>query len=203
MFTIHLAKPKSITLADPADCASKYLRITHPRSVADSTDGGFSFGAAYQQHDLPEPTGGCQASSIVVDGHVLFAAPASGDEGRENLTLRRSDDGGRSYPHTRQIMAGPGGYSCLTRLPNATHPGSVGLAYESGASGCTGGSCRILFQPIPMLFETEPARRAKADDSEAAAGAKPDVLFLLAGERHASPLSAFPPRTLTAAVLVR
>ena len=115
---------------------------------------------------------------------MLFAAPASGDEGRENLTLRRSDDGGRSYPHTRQIMAGPGGYSCLTRLPNATHPGSVGLAYESGASGCTGGSCRILFQPIPMLFETEPARRAKADDSEAAAGPKPDVLFLLAGERH-------------------
>ena len=78
---VHLANPVSITVADPADCASKYLRITHPRSVADSTDGGFSFGAAYQQYDLPEPTGGCQASSIVVDGHVLFAAPASGDEG--------------------------------------------------------------------------------------------------------------------------
>jgi hypothetical protein len=109
--------------------------------------------------DLPEPTGGCQASSLVVGGKVLYAAPASGDEGRYNLTLRRSDDGGKSYPRKTRLMAGPGGYSVLTRIPQqaagvsrSSSDTHVGLAFESGADGCTGGSCRIRFVTLSVAF---------------------------------------------------
>ena len=138
--------------------------------------GGATFGPAYQLSSLPEPTGGCQASSLLVGAQVLFAAPASGDSGRYNLTIRRSDDGGRTYPEKRLLMAGPGGYSVLTHIPHApphvppprqtagashasllvsggrssdTH---VGLAFESEADGCTGGSCRIRFVTLPVAF---------------------------------------------------
>ena len=131
--------------------------------------GGATFGPAYQQADLPEPTGGCQASSLVVGGKVLFAAPAAGDEARYNLTIRRSDDGGKSYPQKKLLMAGPGGYSVLTHVPQhaaaalgaSHHSGGggggssdrlVGLAFESGADGCTGGSCRIRFVTLPVAF---------------------------------------------------
>ena len=55
---------------------------------------------------------------------------------------------------------------------------------------------------IPATGKAVPVGKGRVI-CEASAGAKPDVLFLLAGERHASSLSALSPRTLTAAVLVR
>ena len=85
---------------DPKNCCCASLPITHPRTVADSTDGGLTFGAHYQIESLPEPTQGCQASSLVVQvgaaGHeaVLFSNPSSGNMSRLDLTVRRSDDGG-------------------------------------------------------------------------------------------------------------
>ena len=144
---------------DPSNCCCTYLPITHPRSVADSTDGGLTFGPAYQQHDLPEPTGGCQASSIVVGDTILFANPASGNESRSRLTLRRSVDSGKTYPPgmATLVWPGPGGYSCLTRLPNLT--AEVGLVFERSALGCNGGSCRISFVRLPVT---------KADNTHAA-----------------------------------
>ena len=127
-----------------------YLPITHPRSVADSTDGGVSFGPPYQIPDLPEPTGGCQASSIVVGDTVLFANPNSGSENRSMLTLRRSRDSGRTYPDvwSTLVWPGAGGYSCLSRLANSST--EVGLTFERSAPGCTGGSCRISFVSLKI-----------------------------------------------------
>ena len=136
---------------DPKNCCCAALNITHPRSVADSTDGGLTFGPVYQQHDLPEPTGGCQASSIVVGDTVLFCNPSSGSSNRSLLTLRRSHDSGLTYPPDMAtlVWAGAGGYSCLTRLANSTT--TVGLVFERSAPGCKGGSCRISFVSLPVL----------------------------------------------------
>eukprot|EP01047_Picozoa_sp_COSAG01_P018073 COSAG01_NODE_971_length_12373_cov_114.625957_5_plen_820_part_00 len=135
---------------DPHNCCCAALDITHPRSVADSTDGGMTFGPVYQQHDLPEPTGGCQASSIVVGATVLFSNPSSGSSNRSLLTVRRSHDSGKSYPESMAtlVWSGAGGYSCLTRLPKST---MVGLAFERSAPGCAGGSCRISFVSLPVV----------------------------------------------------
>lgn len=135
---------------DPKNCCCAYLPITHPRSVADSTDGGVTFGAVYQQQYLQEPTGGCQASSIVVGDTILFANPASGSENRSMLTVRRSTDSGRTYPRRSNTLVWPGagGYSCLTRIANSSEV--VGLAFERSAPGCTGGSCRISFTSVPV-----------------------------------------------------
>ena len=71
---------------------------------------------------------------------------------RTNLTLRWSDDGGVSYPHTRQVWAGPTGYSCLTHLHanTAATPQQAGLAFERGDPSCWGGSCRISFARLAV-----------------------------------------------------
>lgn len=136
---------------DPKNCCCAALDITHPRSVADSTDGGISFGPAYQQRDLLEPTGGCQASSLVIGSTVLFSNPSSGSSNRSLLTLRRSHDSGKTYPPEMATLVWPGagGYSCLTRLANSS--ATVGLVFERSAPGCTGGSCRISFVSLPVL----------------------------------------------------
>jgi hypothetical protein len=136
---------------DPTNCCCAALDITHPRSVADSTDGGLTFGPVYQQHDLTEPTGGCQASSIVVGTTVLFSNPSSGSSNRSLLTLRRSQDSGKTYPPDMATLVWPGagGYSCLTRLANST--ATVGLVFERSAPGCKGGSCRISFVSMHVL----------------------------------------------------
>ena len=144
--TVQINMRNDSLTCDPQNCCCAYLPITHPRSIADSSDGGLTFGPSRQIADLPEPTGGCQASSILVGGSMLYSGPAGGGENRTLLTLRRSDDGGRSYPHSTVVEAGPGGYSCLTRLgtmgspPGSADPSNVGLAYERSADGCAGGS---------------------------------------------------------------
>lgn len=140
--------------SQPGGCAEQPM--SHPRTVADSRDGGASFGPAHQLLDLREPTRGCQASSVVAGQDVFYSAPAGATAMRTNLTVRRSADGGATYPHTTEVWGGPGGYSCLTRLPAA--PGSaaprVGVAFERGvggwAGGCWGGGCRISFARVSM-----------------------------------------------------
>ena len=117
---------------------------THPRTVADSTDAGATFGRAYQQADLPEPVSGCAASTITIGQVVLFSGPAGPTEMRTNMSIRRSDDGGRTYPRSLQIWAGPGGYSTLTRLPAAGTPGSCSQMLRDSCPAAVRSSTGIL-----------------------------------------------------------
>lgn len=71
----ELSAEKIVARKAPAD---EFLATTHPRTVADSTDGGQTFGVPYQIHSMPEVTGGCQASALAVGKYVLFAAPLGG-----------------------------------------------------------------------------------------------------------------------------
>jgi sialidase-1 len=101
------------------------------RALATSRDAGLTWSAATRDPVLVEP--GCQASLVGFrDGpapgrvRLLFANPASAR--RERLTVRLSDDGGKTWPHAGLLHPGPSAYSCLTTLPDRT----IGCLYERG-----------------------------------------------------------------------
>src|SRR5262249_43889613 len=101
------------------------------RMVAFSDDGGGTLSPAEPDRALIEPPAHAslmtwQASP---DGRrlLLFANPAS--TVRERMTVRISEDSGRSWATSRRIYDGPSAYASLAALPN----GDVGLLYERGA----------------------------------------------------------------------
>ena len=104
------------------------------RASARSTDGGDSFAQRIWEDGLPEPI--CQGSLVSlpeVDGtlpsdRALFANPAS-TEARRNLTLRITQDGGRSWALLRSLYEGPAAYSDLAVVKG----GEVLCLYERGA----------------------------------------------------------------------
>lgn len=99
----------------------------HRRAVATSRDGGESWSAVAPNPSLIEPI--CQASLISLGGDdLLFANPAS--ERRERLTVRLSEDGGRSWPYAQVLHEGPAAYCCLSLLPS----GEFACLYECGDS---------------------------------------------------------------------
>jgi len=75
------------------------------RMVATSDDGGRTLSKAVEDRALIEPP--AQASLVTMPGdrRLLFANPASNR--RERLTVRLSEDGGRTWPVGRVIAAGP------------------------------------------------------------------------------------------------
>ena len=96
------------------------------RAIVTSNDEGASWSAITDDPTLIEPV--CQGSFLrIPDGRLLFSNPATSDRGdRRNMTVRLSENDGRSWKYTRRIYAGPSRYSCLTVLPD----GSIGLLYE-------------------------------------------------------------------------
>ena len=70
----------------------------------------------------------CQASLIRYcrrGAGVLFSNPAV-PTGRHHLTVRSSDDEGKTWPHSRLLCEGSSAYSSLAVLPG----GEIGLLYE-------------------------------------------------------------------------
>ncbi|HEX8201130.1 MAG TPA: sialidase family protein [Isosphaeraceae bacterium] len=102
------------------------------RAVATSRDGGESWSEPVRDPALVEP--GCQASLIAHPDRrahpdrLLFSNPAGAR--RERLTVRQSDDGGRTWPVARAIHPGPAAYSCLAVLAD----GTIACLYERGAA---------------------------------------------------------------------
>ena len=98
------------------------------RAVAVSYDGGDSWSHVKHDPTLIEPT--CQASIrryAPESDYILFSNPASQTD-RENMTIRLSTDGCRSWGYSRVLHPGPAAYSCLTVLPG----GTIGCLYERG-----------------------------------------------------------------------
>ncbi len=97
------------------------------RRTAVSRDGGSTWSKAVEDATLIEPR--CQGSLFALPGgrdRLVFANPASLK--RENLTVRLSLDGGRTWAAAKSLHAGPAGYSCLTVLADRT----IGCLYERG-----------------------------------------------------------------------
>ena len=97
------------------------------RLVAVSKDGGETFSKPVEDEKLVEPV--CQASILRLPGEtggIAFSNPASTK--REKMTVRLSTDGGKTWPHAKELHAGPAAYSCLAVLPG----GQIGCLYERG-----------------------------------------------------------------------
>lgn len=99
------------------------------RKVAWSSDGGRTWTKAADDVALPEPT--CQGSLLAVTRNkadaLLFLNPAG--KGRANGTLRRSDDGGRTWAESALLFPGPFAYSSIARVG-----GELGVLYEPNSN---------------------------------------------------------------------
>jgi sialidase-1 len=69
----------------------------------------------------------CQGSIVRVGDVLLFSNPAD-KESRLRMTVRMSEDEGRSWSQGRILHEGGCGYSCMTTLPDDT----VAILYETG-----------------------------------------------------------------------
>ena len=105
------------------------------RYLAYSKDQGQTWFKEHSDESLPDP--GCQGSILRLPNHkakgrnlLLFANPPHPKpfKARTNLTVRRSDDDGRTWKLSREIYSGPGAYSSLAVLAD----GTIGLLYETG-----------------------------------------------------------------------
>ena len=104
------------------------------RMVARSHDGGETFAAVAADTILICPN--CQGSLLSRDdGALFFCNPAVRNpevsyraELRRELTLRRSRDGGQTWPEACEIEHGPAGYSDLCVMDG----GWIGALYEYG-----------------------------------------------------------------------
>jgi sialidase-1 len=102
------------------------------RALSTSADGGLTWSKVSFDDTLIEPV--CQASLLRVDDPkspgrklMLFSNPASKDK-RAKMTVRLSEDDGRTWPTSKVLHDGPAAYSCLAVLAD----GSVGCLYERG-----------------------------------------------------------------------
>jgi sialidase-1 len=115
------------------------------RRIAVSKDGGLTWGETTDDPALVEPV--CQGSILrqslptaAGKGRLLFSNPASAK--RERLTLRLSDDEGKTWSAGRVVHPGPAAYSCLTVLRD----GTVGVLFECGQKSAYE---RITFAAMP------------------------------------------------------
>ena len=109
-----------------------------------STDGGASWGAPWTHSGLRGPRNpwfmpaGCHGAMVSVRrGRVLlFVGPDTGSEERQNVSLIRSADSGRSWSLVARIHEGPSAYASLARLPASDNGRPhVGILYEGGGGG--------------------------------------------------------------------
>jgi sialidase-1 len=100
------------------------------RAIATSPDGGETWSPLEYDAMLVEPI--CQASLIAVSGAdeklALFFSNPAHRSARRQLTVRASDDEGRTWSRSLVLHAGPAAYSCLAALPE----GALGCLYEAG-----------------------------------------------------------------------
>lgn len=97
------------------------------RLVAISKDGGVTFAKPAEDAALIEPV--CQASILRYPGEkgpILFSNPASNK--REKMTVRLSDDDGKTWPKSKLLHEGPAAYSCLSVMGDKR----VACLYECG-----------------------------------------------------------------------
>ncbi|MGA0133031.1 MAG: sialidase family protein [Opitutales bacterium] len=99
------------------------------RKTSWSKDGGETWSPAADDAALPEPT--CQGSLLTLPAGaksaVFFLNPAG--KGRANGTLRRSDDGGRTWAESTLLFPGPFAYSSMAPVA-----GGIGVLYEPNSN---------------------------------------------------------------------
>lgn len=115
-------------------------RNSDPRSrrmVSYSPDGATGWSALAFVEDLLEPR--CMAGMVAdcptnqpAESRLLFSNPNTTkheNQDRENVTVKASQDGGKTWPVSRLLQPGPSAYSDLAVLPD----GTILCFYESGS----------------------------------------------------------------------
>ena len=122
-----------VQVAEAAD-GSVYLNSrrwkgTALRKVSWSTDGGATWSKAVDDAALPEPT--CQGSLLAATHAgkpaIFFLNPAG--KGRANGTLRRSDDGGKTWAESTLLFPGAFAYSSMAKVG-----AEIGVLYEPNSN---------------------------------------------------------------------
>jgi sialidase-1 len=103
------------------------------RAVAESPNGATDYGPIRLDDALPEPVCmGSIARLATPDGgkpYILFANPHNPvDRARKNVTVKLSEDDGKTWPVARSLEPGPSGYSDLATSPD----GTIWCFYERG-----------------------------------------------------------------------
>lgn len=134
------------------------------RLQATSDDAGLSWTRPTVHPDLPSITHGCMSSVLGVGKVLLYTGPAgtTADKTHDNrgrLTLRRSLDGGKTWPESIQINDSAAGYSCLTRM----NDGRIAVVFETADTpGFITGSERRNWMRLDVLIlsasVTDPAK---------------------------------------------
>ena len=117
---------KAVELADGT--VVQNMRSRGNRLVARSSDGGVRFGAAVEEAALLDA--GCNAGMARYrhGGREALLFTNAASRKRENLSIRWSGDGGRTWSRAKTIHAGPAAYSTVIPLRD----GWVGVLYEHG-----------------------------------------------------------------------
>ena len=104
-----------------------YLRNRVPggKEFAISDDEGASWRPGPAGRELAGPV--CQCDIIAV-GDELFATTHRRGTRRAGLTVRRSRDGGETWPDAATVVCGASAYSDLTAMPD----GRIGVLFERG-----------------------------------------------------------------------
>lgn len=107
------------------------------RKVSWSRDGGETWSKAEEDRTLPEPV--CQGSLLAAHAGskvpIYFLNPAG--KKRAEGTLRRSDDGGRTWAQSTLLFPGPFAYSSM-----AVVGGDIGVLYEPA------GNSTVLYRRV-------------------------------------------------------
>lgn len=105
-------------------------RGKHCRAAAFSSDGGLTWSEVVDVPELVEPV--CQGSLLRYGepgyqgkNRLLFCNPADPKQ-RVRLTVRLSEDDGKTWPISKTLYEGSSAYCCLTVLPD----GTIGCLFE-------------------------------------------------------------------------
>ena len=144
------------------------------RMVTRSTDGGDTWAELSFDTTLSDHSHGCQASLLShpsPSDTVYFSQPLT--PSRHTMTVHRSEDGGRTWPHFTVVATGGASYSCMSSMPpppaddeiNHDDDGGddgdeqIGLLYERDGPLCTSlnsstptVACNIAFTTFPAKF---------------------------------------------------
>ena len=123
------------------------------RVIQISEDGGSSWGSPRRAPELIEPPPrGCHGSMVSTPtGSTLFFASPSSPTIRGKLTLRRSDDGGKTWPRSLVLWEGPSAYSSIRLLPDGAH---LGVLYERGENPGSFFAQQIVFERVSLGDES-------------------------------------------------
>lgn len=113
---------------------------TKTRLIALSDSGGENWDNEYFDQALISPV--CQSSLLVFEGLkdtlLLYSGPNSKSK-RVKMTIKGSQDEGKSWPYQKEIFSGTAAYSDLVQIDVNT----IGLFYEKEGSG-------LFFKNLPL-----------------------------------------------------